>query len=118
MTLIFLSCALFWSFAFTFTFCEFGQRVNNAFSEIDDAVGQFEWYSFPIENQRMLPTIIIIAQKPVVIECFGEIQCLRCVFKKVCSNSKLDKIQSEINAFFQVTNSGFSYFMMLRQFGN
>lgn len=71
--------------AFTFVFfaCELGQRVNDAFDEIKVTIDQFDWYSFPIAVQRMLPMIIAVAQKPVSLECFGSISWTREVFRQV-----------------------------------
>lgn len=68
---------------FFFAFVELGQRITNAFDDIDETIGQFDWYLFPIGVQKMLPTILIHAQKPVTLDCFGKISCLRESFKKV-----------------------------------
>lgn len=66
-----------------FFICEVGQRVSDAFEGIDDVVMDFEWNSFPHEIQKLLPTIMIMTQKPVVMECFGSTSALRESFKKV-----------------------------------
>lgn len=63
--------------------CELGQRMTDAFEEINFTLNQFEWYLFPIEIKRMLPAIIANAQKTVAVECFGSIACNRDVFKNV-----------------------------------
>lgn len=66
------------------TSCEFGQRLANAFSEINDLMDQFQWYRFPIKVQRILPMVIVLAQKRVSYECFGSFSCGRKAFKIVC----------------------------------
>lgn len=68
-----------------FITCELSQRLGNAFTEIERIIEQFDWYLFPLNIRRLLPTIIIIAQEPVNLECFGSISCNREFFKKVCS---------------------------------
>ena len=66
-----------------FIACEISQRVNDAFNGLNLTIHQFDWYLFPIEIQRMLPMIIVVAQQPVTLECFGSISCSREVFKNV-----------------------------------
>lgn len=66
-----------------FAFYEFCQRLTNAFDEIDDEFQTFDWYLYPHEIQRMLPTVLMVIQEPVVIECFGSTYGLRDTFKKV-----------------------------------
>lgn len=90
MVIMFLFCEVFWSFAFTLFFCEFGQRVTNEFEKLNDMIDELDWYTFPIEIQRMLPIIMIAAQEPVVIRGYGNIACVREVFGQV----------SAINVFF------------------
>lgn len=74
----------FWGACLVFAVCEISERYSNAFSEINDVVGQLEWYLLPIEAQRLLPLLIMYCQKPFVIKFFGNIACSREQFKKVC----------------------------------
>lgn len=69
--------------------CELGQRMSDAFDEMNFTIGQFDCYLFPIEIQRMLPLIIANAQQPVTLECFGSIKCTREVFKNVGIHKQL-----------------------------
>lgn len=73
-----------YTFAILFGACEFCQRINNAFSEIDNVIGQINFYRFPIKIIRMLPIILMAAQQPVGFKCFGSIWCSRETFEKVC----------------------------------
>ena len=66
-----------------FVICELCQQISNAFEEFNDMIGQFKWYLFPVKVQRILPTIIINAQQPVYLDCFGSIACNRDTFKRV-----------------------------------
>lgn len=66
-----------------FVTCEFCQQISNAFSEIDDTIGQFNWYRFPNEINQMLPTILMMTQQPIEMKCFGSISCSQETFKKV-----------------------------------
>lgn len=83
MALLTLFCQIFWSFAFVFFFCEFGERVSNGFEELNDSLNNLDWYLLPIEIQRMLPTAMIIFQSPVVVPVIGKFSCSRYVFDRV-----------------------------------
>lgn len=74
-----------WVFGLVFLSCEIGQRFTYAFDEITDLFGQLNWYLFPINVQRLLPTIMINVQEPIVIGCFGIINGSRDQLKKVKS---------------------------------
>lgn len=89
--LIMLMCEMTWAFAFVFVICEFGQKVSNAFIEIEHETGQLEWYLFTMDIQRILLILMIVAQNPVGLHVFGDISCDREDFKKVS-----DKTQSEL----------------------
>lgn len=75
---------LWWSLILAFIPNELGERMGSAMSEINDLTEQFDWYSFPIEIQKMLPIILIIVQQPITIKCFGSISCTRETFQAVC----------------------------------
>lgn len=72
---------IFISFGLNFTICEIGQRVSGAFDEVGDAIDELNWYMLPNELQKILPTILINAQQPATLECFGSISCARETFK-------------------------------------
>lgn len=67
--------------------CEVGQRLTNTLNEIDYEFEQLDWYLFPFEVQRVLPTILSGVQKPIVLGCFGTVSGSRDQFKKVISQS-------------------------------
>lgn len=71
------------TFAFIFLCFEIGEKIKNLFHQIDCAMEETNWYRFPIEMQRMLPTIVNLIQDPVILYGFGGIQCNRNQFKKV-----------------------------------
>lgn len=74
---------MFWSFGLIFILCNFGQKLTNQFDELNDALYMCDWYSFPLENQRMLPTILIATQQSVALKGFGNILCSRETSKSV-----------------------------------
>lgn len=78
---------VFWSFVANFLFCEFGENVTSHFNELNDIIGQGEWYSLPINIQQMLPTIMVITQKQIILRGFGGIVLTREAFKTVRSFS-------------------------------
>lgn len=83
-------------FGLLFFTCETGERFKTGFDDISDEIDQFSWYAFPTEVKRLLPIIILIAQQPVAVECFGSIMCLRESFRKV-SLPFLTKHQQHLN---------------------
>lgn len=74
---------MFWSFVQVFMFCDFGENVTGGFEELNDAILENDWYTFPIGIQRMFPIIMISIQKTVILHGFGNIPCTREAFKKV-----------------------------------
>lgn len=63
--------------------CEVGQQFSNSFTELEVLIGQIHWYTYPYKVQRMLPMIIVNAQQPIAIKCFGSVYCERATFKQV-----------------------------------
>lgn len=85
-----------YAFGIILVICELGQRLTDAFGQIADEVKHFDWYLFPYEIQRILSFILINAQQPVELECFGSVTGIRETFKKVsysnlCSNFTVRK---------------------------
>lgn len=76
------------SFGLVFIACELCERVSDAFEQISDVIAEkLAWYKYPSEIKRILPMIIVNAQEPIAIECFGSISCSRMVFQKVSHSS-------------------------------
>lgn len=73
-----------WGTFFVFATCESSERFDSALSEVDDTIGQLDWYLLPFEVQRMLPLIMAYTQKALTIKFFGSIACSRELFKKIC----------------------------------
>lgn len=122
--MIILLLELFWSFALILFVCELDERASIAFSEIDHMVGQFNSYHFSHDMKKMLPIVIAMVSTPFGISAFGSVKCSRETFRKV---SRLNETTNHICisfihhdnwTFFQVINTGFSYFMVLRRFRN
>lgn len=63
--------------------CFLGQKVSDAFEEIDQEISQLDWYRFPIYMRQPLLILIARAQVSASIEVFGSISCDREAFKKV-----------------------------------
>ena len=59
--------------------------VTGSFADLNDAIYQLDWYTFPSEIQRMLPTLLMNAQQEVIIKGFGNMICKRETFKTVNS---------------------------------
>lgn len=82
--LLLISCfELFWAICLVFLPCEIAERLSYAFDGINRKIDQFHWYLFSFEMKKMLPMILLNAQQPVSLNCFGSIQCNRETFKMV-----------------------------------
>lgn len=66
-----------------FICCELGERLTMAYAKLEFQIEQFDWYAFPIEAQRLLPILMLNAQQPIALQCFGCISTNREAFKKV-----------------------------------
>lgn len=60
-----------------------GQRVTNGFEEVNDSIGELNWYLLPTEFQSILSIFIAVAQQTVCFDVFGSISCSRDDFKSV-----------------------------------
>lgn len=74
---------VFYAFGMIFLVCELCQRASDEFEKICDTICVFDWYLFPDKLTHLLPTILIVAQEEVGIDCFGSIKCTRDSFKRV-----------------------------------
>lgn len=72
----------FWSYTIILIDCESSEYATDQFNNIN-IYHQWDWYTFPVSIQRILPTIINGNQKPVVLQGFGNILCNRETFKNV-----------------------------------
>lgn len=81
---------------------EIGEGFSNWFNEIETVIIEFDWYTFPIELQRILPFIWMNVQRVVGIECFGSILCSRQTLKNV----RFNKIRQPI--FIKLSNIEYS----------
>ena len=78
---------MFWTFAGIFGICEFGQQFSRSFDEINDIYDRLAWYKFPNDVQHALPTLMVVAQKPIELHVFGSISCSRITLKSVSTKS-------------------------------
>lgn len=72
-----------YAFGVVLFMCELGQRLGCAFEQVGDEIESFEWNLFSREIQKKLPLIFMVAQEPVLLECFGSTSGNRDTFKKV-----------------------------------
>lgn len=87
---------MFWAFSFVGAFCEFGERVNNAFIDLNRVFDRLSYYLFPNEIQRILPTLLMAFQQPVLLRGFGNLIFERTTFKMVKQFLKIIKIPKHI----------------------
>lgn len=109
-----------YSIGLIFCICEFGEQLGRTFDEINDVYDDFAWYLFPCKAKHILSYLMIVAQRGVELRVFGSISCGRITFKSV---SELFFMFSELNfsefsELFQIINTAYSWFMVLRRFEN
>lgn len=85
---MYLFYEMLWSSTMIFLYCEIGEKVTHGFNEISHEIGQIDWYLFPIEQLKFLPTIISVVQQPMHFSGFGSISYTREDFKKVQISSQ------------------------------
>lgn len=66
-----------------FLFCNFGEDITTQFKAIDHEIYECDWYLFPRKAQRILPTLVLSTQRPVIFRGFGNVVCTREAFKRV-----------------------------------
>lgn len=88
MIFIVLFCEMIWAHAYIFIVCESGQKVSDAFRDIGYEFDQFKWYLLSIKMRKMFPIFMIVTQKPVGLDVFGNISADREDFKKVSRKLK------------------------------
>lgn len=83
--MLFLSSIFYglWASGSVFFSCELGHRFSDAVDGVNDEFCKTKWYLFPIEIQRLLPTLMLCIQKPVAIKCFGNVRASREQYKMV-----------------------------------
>lgn len=86
-----------YAFGLVLISCELGQRMTNAFEIFEVVMCKLDWLLFPVEVQQLLPPLLIIAQQPVRLECFGSNACMRESFKKV--DLAMFKIQIDVTLY-------------------
>lgn len=64
-------------------FCEFGEQMSGLFGGIYEQIFSLDWYTYPVELQRIMPVILMNSQKPVVLKGFGNVPVTRLNFKSV-----------------------------------
>lgn len=71
------------AFGLVFLFTEIGEQLESRSDEIDEAVNELDWNTFPLRAQRMMLIMIVTTQNPIQVTAFGGIPCTRETFKKV-----------------------------------
>lgn len=81
---------------FFYPTCALGENVTAAFAGMNESIYEISWYACPVDFQKYLIPMILMAEKPFRIHVFGSLDCSRDTFK-------------------HVINTGYSGFMMLRR---
>lgn len=66
-----------------FIACECGERVTGQFETLEDTLTKCNWYSYPIEMQRIYLIFLAHTQQTSNIQSYGSITCTRETFKMV-----------------------------------
>lgn len=100
--------------------CFFGNRVTETFAGISHSFYTCDWYNFPIELRMNFSLIIHVAQKPVYLRGFANMNCTLETFKMVFNILWFISIGSCVLLYFfpQIINGSYSFFMLLRRFNH
>lgn len=74
------------TFSTFFAMCEFGEMVRKQFEIFDMELCGCNWYTFPIELQKLLLAFLPCTQRLRTIQGYADTQCTRDAFKRVNSN--------------------------------
>lgn len=83
------------TFIFIFIACEPGERVSEAFEQLNDELIQCDWHLLPTEIQRLYLIFLVNTQQSINFQCYGGILCTRDTSKNVITLQRmadLDKI--------------------------
>ena len=72
-----------YTFGSLFAYCEFGERVTHQFNQFNENFCNCDWFSFPIEMQRIYLLVLVGVQDPVIIRGYAHTVCTRDAFKRV-----------------------------------
>lgn len=74
---------LFWSLLIAFMFCQCGEMVTSQFDLFNLELSKCNWHLFSMNMQQLLIVFMANAQQPTIVCGFGNIFCVREVFRKV-----------------------------------
>lgn len=105
--------------SYIFVVCFFGDSVTTRFAEIGDTICECNWYEFPLNIQKMLLTMLIVAQKPVYIQGLRDTHCTLEFLKKVWvflylnKSVELSLLRQVPFTSLQIMKAAFSCFLVL-----
>lgn len=83
MALIYRFLELFCTLALLLFTCELAGGASNRFDAINNLIDQFDWYLFPLQMKKLLPTIMMNSQQIFGFKYFGSFLCNRETFRRV-----------------------------------
>ena len=99
-------------------FFKSGEMVTNQFGKFNDALDQCSWYLFSVKMQQKFVVVVSNAQQSTTIRGYGNTLCARLSLKTVILFTVWKIFQVHFLSLFiivKTTQTGFSYFTMLRQ---
>lgn len=70
--------------AWLYLFCNIGDEITTRFRNVGDTLYRGPWHKLPLNLRRNIPEMILmIAQKPIHIQGFGNLRCTRETYKSV-----------------------------------
>lgn len=108
---------LLYAFMNLFLYSECGERVTNQFNEFIEQLCECDWHLYSIKVQRMFIIALSANMRLANIEGYANTVCTRELFKQAKIHSIYSRTLFVVLSFylwyFQTTNAGFSYFMMV-----
>lgn len=68
-----------------------GDTITNRFERVSNSVYSCRWVELSPKLRKYAKTMLIVAQKPIYIQGFGNVRCTRETFKSVWIKYQLDK---------------------------
>lgn len=85
-----------WAFVMIFIFCGQSEEMINEFETFNHKLGECNWYSLPLDIQRMYLIFISNTQQPKIIQGYGNILFTRDTFKKVIFSNFNEKLKTRV----------------------
>lgn len=103
--------------------CYVGEGVRTKYLQLNDAIYDVSWYLYPVKLEKLVPLMLMHAEKPAKFESVGGLDCSLETLKTVTTSYALIKENRAelckknsimVILFVQIIKCGYTFFMALR----